>query len=195
MFLRENKWSVQLRDKLTILSPIALVTISPLSPVCLVFFPLNFCTNAPCFLMFLEQYYLGFFSYCWYKIHLNLTKINLEGQREYFTFRVESIMQGHQGSSNLKQLVKECLQSVLQWMHVCCFSACFLCFSQSRVLCQRMIPPTIKMCLAKSINVIKIISHRHDQRPGSHLILDSFKLSIMTTLPFDNLALHLISFK
>lgn len=173
-----------------------MVTISPRSPVCLVSFPLNFRTKSSCFLMFLKQYCLSFFSFCWYKIHLKWTKINAEGQREYFTFRVQPIiMQGPQGSNSLKQLVKEDLQSIKQWMHLCCFLACFLCFSQFRVLCQRMIPPTIKMCLARSIDVIKIISHRHDQRPGSQVILDSFKLSIMTTLPFVKLALHLLSFK
>lgn len=140
-------------DKLTILSQ-SLWSPSLYSPqYILLSFLWTSVTNAPCFLTFLEQYCLSVFSYCWYKIHLNLTKINFEEQREYFTFRGQCVMQGHEGSRNLKQLVKECLQSVKQWMHGCCFSACFLCFSQSRVLCQRMIPPTIKMCLDVSSQV------------------------------------------
>lgn len=47
-----------------------------------------------------------------------------------------------------------------------------------KLLPRRMVQPTIKINLPKSISIMKVISHRHTQRPFFQETPDSFKLTI-----------------
>lgn len=51
-------------------------------------------------------------------------------------------------------------------------------FHTAWIPCQGTVLPTMQIRIPTAINIIKIISHRHDQRPISQIIPDPTKLTI-----------------